>query len=143
MIRYIAIAAALIAATPVTATPPSEEGWTLIDKGTTHDHWVRDRDWTAGRPGDTGALVWTWVDHKRSRTTSHDLILLEINCRAEGYRFAQAHSFDIRGKSSPLGTTEWEHAAPGTVIAEIVRVTCMEPAEAPQPQQTNRREFWR
>lgn len=143
MIRYITIAAALIAAAPVTAAPPSEEGWTRINEDTDKDYWLRDRDWLAGRPGDTNALVWTWVDHKRSRTTSYDLILLEIDCPAEGYRFAQSHSFDHRGKSSELGSSEWRHAAPGTIIAEIVRVTCMEPAQTPQQQQTNRREFWR
>jgi hypothetical protein len=139
--KYAIAAAALICAASLEAAPPATEGWSRIDEGTAQDHWIRDKDWTAGRPDDRSVLVWTWVDHKRSRTVSHELILLEINCPAEGYRFVQMQSFDHRGQSTSMGGNEWEHAAPTTIIGEIVRVTCMEPQDAPQ-QPVDRREFW-
>lgn len=127
MNRYIAIVAALALAAPAAATPPPAEGWSRINQTGDQDHWIRDKDWMAGRPDSASVLVWTWVDHKRSRTISHEMILLEINCPAEAYRFAQMRSFDHRGVSTPLGATEWEIATPGTIIGEIVRVTCMAP----------------
>lgn len=143
MIRHIAAVAALALAAPVHAEPPTGEGWTRINVTADQDHWIRDKDWTAGRPDTTSALVWTWVDHKRSRTISHELILLEINCPAELYRFVQMQSFDHRGKSTSFAGTAWEFAPPETIIGEVVRVTCMEPAPiAPEQQQQQQREFW-
>lgn len=141
MIRYTTAAAALALAAPLNAAPPPDEGWTLISEVSDRDYWIRDKDWMAGRPEDTSAMVWTWVDLKTSRTASHDLILLEINCPAEAYRFVQTQSFDRRGKSTSHGSTEWEFAAPETIIGGIVHVTCMEPESEPA-QQGNQREFW-
>jgi hypothetical protein len=129
MIRYIAAAAALALAAPLTAKAPPAEGWSLISEGTEQGHWIRDKDWMAGRPDSTSALVWVWVDHKRSRTTSHEMILLEINCPAESYRLVQTQGFDLRGKSTSYGGTEWKVATPSTIIGEIVGVTCMEPEQ--------------
>lgn len=141
MIRYIA-AAALVMAAPLAAEPPSSEGWTRINVAPDQDHWIRDKDWQAGRPDTTAALVWTWIDHKRSRTVSHEMILLEINCPSETYRFVQMQSFDKRGNSTSMGGTKWEFAAPETIIGEVVRVTCMEPEDAPQQRQVPQREIW-
>jgi hypothetical protein len=129
MIRYIAAAAALALAAPLTAKAPPAEGWSRIDESAELDHWIRDKDWMAGRPDSTSALVWVWVDHKRSRTISHEMILLEINCPAEGYRLVQTQRFDLRGKSTSHGGTEWQFATPSTIIGEIVGVTCMEPEQ--------------
>lgn len=139
MIRCITAIAALAIAAPLIAKAPPAEGWSRVSQTTEQDHWIRDKDWTAGRPDTDRIFVWTWVDHKRSRTTSHEMILLEINCPAEAYRFAQMQRFDRAGKSTPLGGTAWEIAAPETIIGEIVRLTCMEPEQTQEQQQ---REFW-
>jgi hypothetical protein len=129
MIRHITAIAALAIAAPLTAKAPPAEGWSRVDEAAEIDHWIRDKDWMSGRPNMTSALVWVWVDHKRSRSISHEMILLEINCPAEGYRFVQSQSFDARGTATSNGGTEWEFAPPSTIIGEIVRVTCMEPEQ--------------
>jgi hypothetical protein len=127
MIRHITVIAALAIAAPLAAKAPPAEGWSRVDESANLDHWIRDKDWMAGRPDSTSAIVWVWVDHKRSRTISHEMILLEVNCPAEGYRFLQSQSFDPSGNATSHGSTKWEFAPPSTIIGEIVRVTCMEP----------------
>jgi hypothetical protein len=127
--------AALTFAVPADAKAPPAEGWTMADKGDEVDHWIRDKDWLAGRSDSEGVLVWTWVDHKKSRTVSHELILLEINCPAEGFRFVQGRQFNHAGKGVDIGSTEWMHAPPHTIIGNVVEFTCMAATEPQAPAQ--------
>ena len=142
MMKHAIPLAALLIAAPLAAAPPPSEGWTLISEGDDRDTWIRDKDWMAGLPDTASAFVWSWIDHKRNATVSHEMILLEINCPAETYRFAQMQSYSKRGKSTSLGGSRWEFAAPETIIGEVVRVTCMEPEAPAQQRQVPQRELW-
>ena len=143
MKKLISTAAALLMAAPLGAAPPSEEGWYLVSEHEDRDYWIRNKDWTAGRPADRSVLVWTWVDHKANRSIAYENLLLEINCPIETYRFVKIQSFDHRGKVTTHSGSSWEFASPSSIIGEIVRLTCMEPAPAPTAEQPrNERGYW-
>lgn len=135
----IATALVLALIAPASAKPPPQEGWTLVDKGRERDYWIRNKDWMAGRPSDRNVLVWAWADHKISRTLSHEMMLVEIDCPSEGFRFVQTQQYSLRGDSTSLGATQWRHAPPESIVAEIVRLTCMEPSSETA---TSKERFW-
>jgi len=140
-LKVAPIIAAFALAMPAAAQPPSSEGWTLAYEYDEAAFYLRDHDWFAGRPTSASVKVWSWVDQFARPGVEHSLNLIEINCVAERYRFLKSSDYDAKGKATDGGTSQWDYVTPGTIISEVVRLTCMEPA--PQSEQQPRLgDFW-
>lgn len=129
MRRFTIFAAIAALATAAQAEPPPAEGWSQIDDDTETTIYIRDKDWTAGRPDSESVMVWTWIHQKRKRGVSHTIMLVQINCPSESYRTVKVTDYSTTGKATDLGTADWDFATPNTVIGEIVRLTCLPPQQ--------------